>query len=196
VSAILAQTDRMKQIIRGLLGLARGDAPSAERIQPAALVRNALALVEHRFARAGVRLGDEIEPELPTIVGDPRLLEHALVNLLLNACEACARDGEVTVAARRAGDDVRAVIELAVDDDGVGMSPAELERAREPFFTTKARAGGTGLGLALAQEIVTSHRGQLSFRARAPRGTRAVIELPSGAETTAAATSEGPPAHV
>ena len=55
VTAILSQTERINQVIRGLLGLARGDAPSAERIYPRSLIENAVTLVEHRFTKAGVR---------------------------------------------------------------------------------------------------------------------------------------------
>ena len=170
----MAQIDRIKQVIGGLLGLARGDAPSAERIEPSHVVAEAVGLTEHRFAQSRVRLRQAIEAELPPVLGDARLLEHAVVNLLLNACDASAAGGEVTVRARREGDDV----EIAVEDAGVGISPADVGRAREPFFTTKPRGEGYGLGLAVAHEIVASHRGTLALAARLPRGTRAAIRLP------------------
>ncbi len=178
VRSILAQTDGIKGIIRGLLGLARGDAPAATRLEARALVDAAVALVEHRFDEAGVALTTRVEDGLPPLLGDARLLEHAIVNLLLNACDACADGGDVVVSARRDGD----VVQLAVTDSGSGISPAVIDRAREPFFTTKAREGGTGLGLALAHEIVASHRGELTFEAHAPRGTRAAIQLPVAEE--------------
>lgn len=174
VAAILSQTDRINQVIRGLLGLARGDAPTAERIHPQALIENAVALVEHRFAKAGVRLIRRTDAEVPPVVGDPRLLEHAVINLLLNACDACQPGSEVEILAHRDGNDV----EIVVADPGFGISLADVGRALEPFFTTKAREGGTGLGLAIAHEIVTSHRGRLVFAPRLPRGTRAAIRLP------------------
>jgi len=172
--AILAQNDRIKQVIGGLLGLARGDAPSAERIEPGRVVAEAVGLTEHRFAHAGVRLREAVDADLPAVLGDARLLEHAVVNLLLNACDASAAGREVTVRARRDGTDV----EIAVEDEGTGISPADIGRAREPFFTTKPRGEGLGLGLAVAHEIVASHRGTLALAAREPRGTRAVIRLP------------------
>jgi two-component system NtrC family sensor kinase len=178
VDAILAQTERIKQVMRGLLGLARGDTPSAERIDPRSVIEQAVGLVEHRFAKAGVRLTRRIAPALPSVVGDPRLLEHAVVNLLLNACDACGPDDEVAVGARQDG----AGVQIAVEDAGSGMSPADMERVREPFFTTKPSGEGTGLGLAIAHEIVASHRGTLVFSSRRPRGTTAVIRLPSAEE--------------
>lgn len=174
IKSILTQTDGIKQVIRGLLGLARGDGPSAQRIASRTVIDNAVALVEHRFTKAGIRLTQQVEPRLPTLIGDPTLIEHAIVNLLLNACDACKGGGEVVIAARR----VREQLEVAVEDSGAGISLADVGRAREPFFTTKARDGGTGLGLAIAHEIVASHRGQLAFSALEPKGTRASILLP------------------
>jgi two-component system NtrC family sensor kinase len=174
VDVILAQIDRIKQVIGGLLGLARGDAPSAERIEPARVIAEAVGLTEHRFGQSGVRLRRELDANLPVVLGDPRLLEHAVVNLLLNACDASRPDDVVTVRARRLDGDV----EIAVEDVGSGISPADIGRAHEPFFTTKPRGQGHGLGLAVAHEIVSSHRGTLALSARAPRGTRAAIRLP------------------
>jgi signal transduction histidine kinase len=180
VTAILEQADRIKLVIRGLLGLARGDAPLAERIDPDDVIRKAVELVEHRFAKAGVPLA--CEPvgagHLPAVLGDPRLLEHALVNLLLNACDACRPGDTVTVSAERDGGGVL----IHVDDTGVGISPSDSERATEPFFTTKARGEGTGLGLAIVQEIVAHHRGTLALAPRLPRGTSAAIRLPGVGE--------------
>ena len=174
VAVILAQIDRIKQVIGGLLGLARGDAPSAERIEPARVIAEAVGLTEHRFGQSRVRLRSELDANLPVVLGDPRLLEHAVVNLLLNACDASRPDDEVTVRARRVDGDV----EIAVEDVGSGISPADVGRALEPFFTTKPRGEGHGLGLAVAHEIVASHRGTLALAPRAPRGTRASIRLP------------------
>jgi signal transduction histidine kinase len=176
--AILSQTDRINEVVRGLLGLARGDAPSAQRIDPHALIDNAVGLVEHRFTKAGVGLRQEIDRDLSCVVGDPRLLEQAIVNLLLNACEACKDGGDVCVKASLDEHEVR----ISVDDTGEGISLADVDRALEPFFTTKARAGGTGLGLAIVHEIVSSHRGQLVFAEGQPRGTRAAIVLPRSDE--------------
>jgi len=175
-TTILAQTERMRQIIRGLLGLARGDAPAAERVEPRALVEQAIGLVAHRFEKAEVELSARVDDTLPDVVGDPRLLEHAVVNLLLNACDASPRGASVTVTVSAAADDGGVV--LRVDDQGSGISPSDADRVMEPFFTTKTRGAGTGLGLALANEIVNSHRGTLALAARPAGGTSAVIHLP------------------
>jgi two-component system NtrC family sensor kinase len=172
--AILAQADRIQHIIRRFLDMARGGPPSLERVDPSTVVRAAAAAVEHRFARAGVTLDAEVPPSMPPIQCDRDLLEHAIVNLLLNACDACPEGGQVELAAHADAQQVAFV----VTDDGAGISHENARRATEPFFTTKSPGGGTGMGLAIATEIVKSHRGELTIGPRPEGGTRALIEIP------------------
>ena len=113
--------------------------------------------------------------DLPQIHGDRGLLEHVLVNLLLNACHASAAGGMVEVSAAEGGAGVR----FLVADRGVGISAEDAERVLEPFFTTKPAEEGTGLGLAIAQEIVKSHRGELALQPRPGGGTLAAFTVPS-----------------
>jgi two-component system NtrC family sensor kinase len=189
--AILKQADRIQHIVRRFLDMARGKAPSMELIDPAQVVRAAVAAVDHRFARAHVQLTADIPATMPLVQCDRDLLEHAVVNLLLNACEACESGGHVTLAARSDAKQVGFV----VTDDGEGISAEAAARAAEPFFTTKAEGAGTGLGLAIASEIVKSHRGELvigpnSSDSTGPsRGTRARIEIPVA--PVGGATAEG-----
>ncbi len=171
---IVAECGRIDHVVRGLLGLARGGTPDLARAAPSRLVREAGERVSHRFAKAGVELRLEAPPELPDVACDPLLFEQVLVNLLLNACDACEPGGRVELAASTAD----GVVRFAVVDDGVGIDPDAAARAREPFFTTKPE--GTGLGLAIAAEIVEHHRGRLTIAPReGERGTRAVVELPA-----------------
>ncbi len=171
---ILEQADRIQHIIRKFLDLARGGLPSFGRADPAEVVRDSVDSVRHRFAKAGVSLATDIPESMPSIQCDRALLEHAIVNLLLNACEACSSGGRVEVSARCDADRVAFV----VTDDGVGISPEHAARATQPFFTTKPAGSGTGMGLAIATEIVKSHRGELTIAPNGTRGTRACIEMP------------------
>ena len=176
VHAILEQTERIHQVIRAFLGLARGEAPLARDLPAPDLGRRAMALCEHRFARAGVTLEADFPDGGPTVRGDPNLLEQALVNLLLNACDACDRGGHVRLSVET-GDGVAFVIA----DDGVGIATADAARATEPFFTTKPKGAGTGLGLAIVSEIAKLHRGSLTIAPRQPRGTVARLVVPAAA---------------
>jgi two-component system NtrC family sensor kinase len=182
VSAILEQSDRISRIVRGLLGLARGDAPSFENVSAVSIATEARGLVLHRFEKAQVALDVDLEENLPSIKCEPRLLEQALVNLLLNACDACAQNGHVSLKVKTKKDRV----EFSVDDDGEGITPEAAARATEAFFTTKPAGAGTGLGLAIANEIVKHHGGSISIAAREDKknhGTRAIIDVPKADAT-------------
>jgi signal transduction histidine kinase len=180
VRIILEQIDRIHRVIRGLLGLARGDRPTAEPLDPAALVQGAVGLVEHRFEKAGVGLDADITPGLPIVHGDPRLLEHALVNLLLNACDASPSGTRVHLATT--AEDGGHILRIDVVDHGPGISAENAGRVLEPFFSTKLGQGGTGLGLPIVQEIVANHRGSLELTSPIPGGTRATIRFPTTEE--------------
>ena len=171
---ILEQSQRVKDVVRGFLDLARGARPTLQDVVPSVLLDAAVVLVEHRLEKAGVVLRRRDETSLPPVRCDATLLEQAIVNLLLNACDASPRGGTVAVAARARGGELA----IVVNDDGEGFADGDARRATEPFFTTKPRGRGTGLGLAIVDEIVKCHRGSFSIEARRPRGTSACIRLP------------------
>lgn len=114
------------------------------------------------------------------------------MNLLTNALAATSAGGQVTVsvAARPASaeerergsctgrTDLDTTVTLAVSDSGCGMPREDMERAFQPFFTTKAIGKGTGLGLFLSREVVVAHGGQLTLESEVGRGTTATVILP------------------
>jgi two-component system NtrC family sensor kinase len=173
-ATILEQSQRIKDIVRGFLDVARGGNPVLQDVPSKALADAAVALVEHRFEKAGVRLTSAVPASLPPLRCDPKLLEQALVNLLLNACDACTRGGSVELSVRLDPTGLT----FAVTDDGEGIAEVNAARAAEPFFTTKPRGKGTGLGLAIVNEIAKCHRGSFSIQPGQPRGTRASIQVP------------------
>jgi signal transduction histidine kinase len=188
VASIIEQGNRIDHVIRGFLDLARGGSPTLEHVNPGRVAEAATELVEHRFQTAGVTLVTDIARALPNVACDPRLLEQALINLLLNACDACERDGKVVLTVRADGERVR----FEVIDDGAGITPEAAARATEPFFTTKPAGKGTGLGLAITTEIVKHHGGNLTLRpadahdakGSPTHGTLAAMDFPAAKETT------------
>jgi len=180
---ILDQADHIDRVVRGLLGLARGAPIALQEIEPGRLVREASELVEHRFARAGVQLLPAIGAALPAVRCEPLLFKHALVNLLLNACDASPAGATVRIDVTADA----AEVAFIVTDEGEGITPGNAARAIEPFFTTKPVGHGTGLGLAIVNEIASTHRGSLAIAPRSPRGTRACVTIPIDGPT------QGPP---
>ncbi len=172
--AIQEEVQRIHRTLRRFLDLARGGPAVQEELHPGNLVGAAVALVAHRFLKAGVRLQVEVPPDLPILRGDGSLLEQLLVNLLLNACDASSPEEAVVILAGA----VEGRTFFEVLDADCGIPQDHLERVGEPFFTTKPRGKGTGMGLAIAKEIVSMHHGTLALDPRQPRGTRARVELP------------------
>lgn len=168
------QLGRVRAIVRGFMALARGEPAVLAPVSPEVLANEAEELVAHRFARAGVTLRREADADVPPVLCDAPLFVQALVNLLVNACQA-SKSGD-TVVLRVRSSDAGTVFE--VDDQGEGIGARVADQAHEPFFTTRAHAGGTGLGLAIANEIAGQNRGTLKVGPRDGGGTRASIELP------------------
>lgn len=142
-------------------------------IDPGELLRAVAERVQSNLP-SDLQLEVEIEPDLPSLEGARRALENALVNLARNSRDALAGGpGLLTLRARRAGGELC----LEVEDSGPGIPPEVLDRARDPFFTTKPE-GGTGLGLSLVERVAQAHRGRLDLATKAGEGTRATIALP------------------
>jgi two-component system, NtrC family, sensor kinase len=180
------QVERIDRLIRGFLGFARGDAPTLVRSSAYEVLDNAVRLVSHRFTTGKVRLNVEV----PTgtrieFACEPALFEQVIVNVLINALEASSPGQAVTV--RLAQND--GYVTFSVTDDGAGIASTAMQRVTEPFFTTKGRSGGSGLGLTIAKEIVLHHRGELTLRRRSEStqdkdsaGTEVLIRVPSVGE--------------
>ena len=167
LTSILAQVDKVSTTIRQLLDFARTRPVAVEAVAPATAVGAAASLLEHRFRQAKVALSTDAPPSLPPLAADPGQLEQVLVNLLMNACDACAAGGHVSARARGADDGV--VLEVA--DDGSGIAAAHLPSVLDPFFTTKKRGQGTGLGLTIAADIIKNHGGTLAIDSAPGKGT-------------------------
>ncbi|RMH22393.1 MAG: sensor histidine kinase, partial [Gemmatimonadetes bacterium] len=171
------QIGRIKGITSDLLNFAReedGDPVAVDMRETAERVGR---LLEHTFLKKNVHLAFEIEDELPSVMGSERAIETVLVNLLINAVQATPEGGRVCVRLRRdAGEDA---VVLEVEDSGTGVPDDLRTRIFQPFFTTKASAGGTGLGLAVCRAVMERHRGALTLH-DAPSGGalfRAVFPL-------------------
>jgi CheY-like chemotaxis protein len=116
--------------------------------------------------------------DVPPVRAAEARVAQVITNLLLNAAQAMP-DGEadrhaITIVARAVGD----VVEIRVEDDGLGIAPEHLPHVFEPFFTTKTERGGTGLGLSICRMLVSSQGGTLDLESERGRGTRVTLKLP------------------
>jgi signal transduction histidine kinase len=164
------EIERMSFILQGHLGFSR----PVDRFEPveldvAAVADKVLALLEGRAKAAGVTLARRGNARVAV---DPKQLHGALLNLVANAIDACARGGRVEIAVADEGGSVR----VAVVDDGRGMAPEVVQQVGTPFFTTRER--GTGLGVVLARAAFEQHGGTLEYRSAPGRGTTVLGTLP------------------
>ncbi len=149
-------------------------------------VRDVLA----QAAPAGVTVILAPVPAGLRVVADPSRLEQVLLNLGLNAIDAVSEDGgEVRVQAEPCRLPAGAGVALSIRDDGAGMTPDVMARALEPFFSTRGR---NGLGLATADQLVTSLEGTLSLESQPGQGTLVCVQLPGSDECVDDPASEAP----
>ena len=136
------------------------------------LVKDVFTLAEPQAQASSVRLLFEPNGNLPRLVVDRDLMKQALLNLVLNGCQAMPAGGELRVAPRV----FPGRIEVAVSDQGIGISPEARPKIFTLCFTTKP--GGNGVGLAMAYRIVQLHNGSIDFETEVGRGTTFRISLP------------------
>ena len=134
-----------------------------------------IALLLERRARANnAELRLELEPDLPPAWLDANEMEQVLANLVNNALDAMRKGGRITISARREGE----WLLLRVSDNGCGISPEDLDRIFQPFFTTKPVGQGTGLGLAVVYGVVQGWGGSVQAESVLGEGTLFTIRIP------------------
>jgi signal transduction histidine kinase len=161
--AIVAETDRVTAQLNEFLNYSRPRETRCVPVSLAAVVSEVVRALGHDIAEKSIHL--EVAQELPAVEADEQLLRQTLFNLLLNAVQAVSVNGEIQVVAEKTGAGDMA---LEVRDDGPGV-PLELRsEIFKPYFTTQAK--GTGLGLAVVQQIVLAHGWEIACQPNEPRG--------------------------
>ncbi len=185
---IRAEIDRLEQIVKNFLRLARPSEPRLVRLSARPMLDETRSLLADQCRQQGTELRVEsvTNTEFP---GDSAQLKQVLINLVQNAAESVGGSGSVTL---RAYDDEdqgpdrqgprRPVVVLEVADTGGGIPPEIQERLFDPFFSTKEN--GTGLGLPIAAKIVDQHSGRVEFESRPGEGATFRVILPTVSQKT------------
>jgi two-component system, cell cycle sensor histidine kinase and response regulator CckA len=160
--------------VKSLLAFAH-QSPSEEReIDLNEILREEVRLLE-RTTLSRFRLEMDLAPDLRPILGDASALAHALMNLCINAGDAMPESGTIHLSSRNVGEHW---VEVVVRDTGGGMAKEVLEKALDPFFTTKGVGKGTGLGLSMVYSTIEAHRGHLTLHSEPGQGTRVEMLFP------------------
>jgi signal transduction histidine kinase len=189
IAAIAAEVDRLSEITETYLRFVRLPRPKVELEDLGALVSSSLEFSRAELRQAGVALELDIAPGLPPVAADENQIRQALLNLVRNAKEAMSGGGRVRV---EVGPGEGGRVRIAVTDTGPGIAPEDQGKIFDPFFSTKEK--GTGLGLALVQQIVHEHGGRIDLESPAEGGTRFVLWLPCGGPPGAAPEIKAPAA--
>ncbi len=174
LEVIIQETLRCKTIIQDLLEFSRASEPKTSLANVNNVIERAIHLLENEFRLRHIRLEVDLSKQLPETLIDENQMEQIFVNLLLNAIQAIEEEGTVTIRSHVSPDHKTVVIEIS--DTGCGISPENMSKIFEPFFSTKAK--GTGLGLAVTYGIVQKHGGHIYAFSQPKQGARFVVELP------------------
>ncbi len=161
------QVRRCALITQKLLQFGRSKESHAEPITLAPRLKEIMTLMERQANLRNISITLNVDETLPPVMADPVELEQVIVNLLNNAFDAMPKGGEIIIRAKVAAD--RVLLEVA--DSGTGISPEDIERVIEPFFTTKPVGKGTGLGLSVCYGIVHSWGGEIEISSQVGSGT-------------------------
>jgi two-component system NtrC family sensor kinase len=178
LEVVVQQTERCRDIVKGLLDFSRQSDVSMEELQINEVLDQTLQLVSRQSAFFNVRIERAWADDLPPITGDRSQLQQVFLNILVNAVQAMDERGMITI--RTAAHD--GTVEVAITDTGCGISGDVIDRIFDPFFTTREGGRGTGLGLAIAYGIVTRHRGHIHVQSTVGKGTTFTIRLPASAD--------------
>ncbi|WP_192499193.1 PAS domain-containing protein [Skermanella pratensis] len=172
---------RATGLIHHLLAFARREETQPALVDLTAVLRESEDMICHT-AGSGVRCAFDLQGDLWPVIVDPSRLNAVLLNLAANARDAMPNGGELEISARNLPADERTGsregILISVKDSGVGMTPEVVARASEPFFTTKPRGRGTGLGLASAHALTAQSGGKLRILSAVGAGTTIELHLP------------------
>ncbi len=172
------ESDRLNRIVGDLLDYTRPRDPVLQQEDLGRVLQDSLeaARMQGGGADRPIHIESDVEPGLPPVPMDRRLIRQALVNVAVNAIQSMPQGGRVRVRARREAHAGRERLRIDVVDQGPGIPAELLHRVFEPFFTTKAQ--GTGLGLAVVRRILEEHRGEIAVDSTPGRGTTFTFRLP------------------
>ncbi|MFZ5432768.1 MAG: ATP-binding protein [Calditrichota bacterium] len=187
LETIAALSERIEKIAKNLRHLTKPAKPDFEPVNLGQLLRSTVDLMESTtgvlrgFSRDDdakpFRLSLDITEDIPPVLGDAHGLESAIINMILNSAHAIRENGQgqLTLSARADHDRVQ----VTVEDTGCGMPPEVQARVFEPYFTTRANNGGTGLGMSILQNVAEIHGAKLDLWSQQGEGTKIVLSFPA-----------------
>lgn len=171
---IIKEVNRINRIIEELLYFSKPRPTTYQDVDVHDLLKQTLILVEHKTTLAKVKFSLCLASETPMIRGDADQCKQVFLNIMINAIQAIENQGELIITT--ALDEQKRYVEITFRDSGHGFVDNDLQRPFDPFYTTKEK--GTGLGLAVAQQIITAHNGWITLANHEAGGAVVTVVLP------------------
>lgn len=172
--SVINSVERCRSITHRLLGFARRMEPHIENLDINVVVRETVGFVEKEAHYRNLDLRLQLGDNLPEIASDRGQLQQVFLNLLSNAFAAVEDRGTITISTCDCGE----VLSVSVEDNGCGMSEETLKRFYEPFFSTKKKGHGTGLGMFITYGIIKRLGGRIEAKSKEGQGTTVTVHLP------------------
>jgi len=176
VADLVNESERARDIVRNLLDFARESEVELTPLVVEDVIGDTLQLAANHVRLAKVRVRGEVEENVPAVYGDRHQLTQVFLNLVLNALDAMAGGGTLTISVEKSEDGN--CVDIAFADTGAGIQEQHLHSIFDPFFSTKKHAKGTGLGLSVSKGIVEQHGGDIRVETEVGRGTTFTVSLP------------------
>ena len=176
------ELERTTRIIRNLLDFARQSEPTMAETNINKVVEAALMLVGNQINLENIELEKKLDPEHPRVLADFDKIQQVLINIMLNAIQAMPEGGRLTIGTSvvegvRIGDKVKNAVRIDITDTGIGIPEENLGKLFTPFFTTKEKGKGVGLGLSVVHGIIEKHKGKIEVSSKPEEGTTFRIYL-------------------
>jgi two-component system NtrC family sensor kinase len=176
VRDLVSESERARDIVRNLLDFARESEVELTPLDVEQLIGDTLQLASNQVKLAHVRVRGEVEENVPAVYGDRHQLTQVFLNLVLNALDAMAKGGTLTISVEQSAD--RNFVNIAFSDTGVGIPEQYLGSIFDPFFSSKQHGKGTGLGLSVSLGIIQQHGGHIEVESQVGQGTTFTVSLP------------------
>lgn len=170
---------RANRIVKDLLSFSRQAELEDEQIDLIPVIEETLSLVERQFSLRNTNIIRQFNPDLPRINMDSAQIKQVFLNVMLNAVEAMQDGGTITISVDKIeGAEAKDFLRIIFKDTGCGIPKEEIQYVFDPFFSTKRKTGGTGLGLSVSKGIIEKHNGYIKIGSVFGKGTDVIIDLP------------------
>jgi len=176
LTVIRDETMRCRGIVRGLLDFARDTKPERALSDLNLIIEDSLRILEKHVSFQNIEIVKALDRPLPRVTVDPGEIRSVINNLAVNAADAMPNSGRLTITT--SAEPEFGMVVISVADTGAGISEENMCKIFGPFFTTKGRGQGTGLGLAMTYGVIQRHGGLISVESNVGEGTKFTIKLP------------------